>query len=62
VGNIFIPVNDFPSVTLSFRLTRMISRGMDLEPSENHCVADVALGLMHAEAYLYRLQALRVQG
>ena len=37
-------------------------RGTDLEPPEHRRVADVALRLMREAAYLYRVQALRVQG
>ena len=37
-------------------------RGTDLEQPENRHVADVARRLMHEAAYLYRVQALRVQG
>ena len=37
-------------------------RGTNLEPPENRRVADVALRLMRQAAYLYRVQALRVQG
>ena len=37
-------------------------RGTDLEQPENRHVADVALRVMHEAAYLYRVQALRVQG